>query len=84
MFTAVNRSRPSLIRLRGDFIFEQSTYLIRLLWGAGGRGGGTEAGDAASLITIDIATQKKRGTGQRIRRRGWEQREAEDPCSLFN
>lgn len=63
MFTAVNGCRPRLIRLRGDFICEQSTYLIGLLWGAGGRGGGTEAGHAASLITIDIATQKKRGTG---------------------
>lgn len=76
-----------MILLRGDIIFEQSTYLICLLWEAGGSGCGTEAGHAASLITIDIAIEKKRGMEERIRRwreGGWQSREGEDPCSLFN
>lgn len=81
-----NGSRPTLTLLRGDIILEQSSYLIWLLWEAGGSGCGAQPADAASLITIDITPQKKkekqqkRGTG----RWGWQQRGGEDPCSLFN
>lgn len=54
-------ARPVLILLRGDIIFQQTTYLMWLLWEAGGSDYGTGAGDTASLITIDIAIEMGRG-----------------------
>lgn len=52
-------ARATLILLRADIISEQSTYLMWLLWEAGGSDCGTGAGDAASLITTDITAEKR-------------------------